>query len=179
MLSFTSTDARTTRLQGAAIASLILIKPEYYDELMDYIEEPTSNPPLIAAIISELKFPKEREVDGIRCLLALERLMVTDPHPIMFFAMLHLIEMNVLTGDFVGQTFEILEDVSFNDAVRNTETLYYLGQCIQNISGNAERLRQHVSDTYLHQVFNKNLSLLLGLEMKSSSDRQILSLIHI
>lgn len=173
LLSIPSTDIRTIRMQGAAIASLVNLLPENYDELLDYIEEPTSSTTLIAAIISELNITKEREVDGIRCLLALERLMVTDPHPLLFFAMLHLIDINIITSDFIGQTFEVLEDVAFNDAIRSQETAYYLSMCVQQISNNDDKLRKFVSDTYLHHVFNKNQSLLFGLQMKSPSDRTI------
>ena len=187
LFSFQGHDTKTTRLLGAAIAAYVNIDPSKYDDLLDIIENPKTSGSLAAAAISELKFTGEREIEAIRCLLALQRLIISDQHPLEFFALIHLIELDIVPLDFVQQTVTTVEEALYSDALIKPENVYYLACCIDAISRvdhkhaktaeqNNEKIKRSENSQYakerermayaiLHLPFNQTLNTLLAVQL--------------
>ena len=134
LFGFELHDTRTTRMLGAAIAAYVNLDQTKFEDLLDFLENPKISGALVGAVVSELKFPPEREIEAIRCMLAIERLMISDQHPLEFFALIHLIELDCVPIDFVQQTVTILEQALYSDSMITLENVNYLSLCIDAIS---------------------------------------------
>ena len=163
LFSFATSDIRTTRVLGAAIASYVNLQDDKIEALLEYIESPKVNGPLVAAVISELKFPPTKKLEAVRCMLALERLMLSDQHPLEIFALTHLIEQNLIPDEFVDQTVTIIEQVAFSNGLWTAENMFYLSQCINLMINDYSSTRGTISEAYMNTPFNKAFGLLLAL----------------
>ena len=171
LFGFNSNDIRTTRILGAAIAAYVNLQEDKFDALLEFIESPKVNGPLIAAVISELRFPPSRNLEAVRCMLALERLMVSDPHPLVLFSLIHLIELNLIPDEFVDQTVSIIEQVLYNDCMCEAENSCYLSQCINLFVKSNNKIRNAMAEAYFHMPFNKTLNMLLGLKLMTKPSK--------
>lgn len=167
LFSFNPKDIRTIRVLGAAIAAYVNINPDKLENLMEFIENPKVNGPLVSAVISELKFPEDHRLEAVRCMLALERLMLSDPHPLNVFALHSLIENGLIDKEFMAQTLSIIEQFLYSDAMMLPENANYIFDCIRDITNENDAVRQNFARVFCRLPFNKTFMMTKGLRLMS------------
>ena len=154
---------RCARLLTAAVATYASAVPKAMPQLVDFLELPKTSSIFASYVIAELNFATKDDLNAIRCLFVLQRILVSSCTPEGIFALAKMAEKKAIPDDFTLQMVFAIEYIVYSDNSRVPSSRYYIADAIEHMNPTVaqdklKRISHCLFDFAVHRPLARMLS---------------------